>query len=116
MFLKVVRIFIVVGILFSYLPIAHMDGCSEQNHMDNNKISCGYLFHCPIISSIGFSELVAIPNIARLVLIMRLPLFEDLEYPIFHPPKAMAEHTQFASSILKGDGRIEVGTRVAYLQ
>ena len=89
MFLKVVRILIVLVILFSYLPIMHMDGCPYEKRTENAKMNCGYTFHCPFISTIIFTEPIALLNLGRMVLITPLPLLEDLEYPIFHPPEAL---------------------------
>ncbi len=89
MFLKVVRIFVLLVILFSYLPIVHMDFCPNEDHMDHVKINCGYVFHCPFVSNNSLLECITILNIGRLVLITSLPLVEDLEYPIFRPPEAL---------------------------
>jgi hypothetical protein len=96
MFLKVVRIFVVLVILFSYLPIARAEFCPNESHVDHVKLNCGYVFHCPFVSNNSFLESITILNIGRLVLIAALPLVEDLEYPIFHPPKASHE-SSFAS-------------------
>jgi hypothetical protein len=90
MFLKVVRIFIVLVVLFSYLPIVHVDFCANEDHedgMDHVKINCGYVFHCPFVSNNSFLGSITILNIGRLVLMTSSPLVEDLEYPIFHPPE-----------------------------
>jgi hypothetical protein len=91
MFLKVVRILIVLVILFSYLPIIHVDFCPNENHVDHVKINCGYVFHCPFVSNNTLLESITILNIGRLVLMTSLPLVEDLEYPIFHPPETSHE-------------------------
>jgi len=92
MFLKVVRILIVLAILFSYLSVIHMDYCPDEDHMGHVKMNCGHIFHCPFISNIDFSELTTIPNIGRLVLITALPVIEDLEYPVFHPPETLPKN------------------------
>jgi hypothetical protein len=92
MFLKMVRILIVLAILFSYIPISRMHSCPDEGHMNNMKMNCGYIFHCPFISNIDFSELTTIPNIGRLVLITSLPFFEDLEYPVFRPPETLSRN------------------------
>ena len=88
MFLKVVRISIVLVILSSYLPISHMNSCPDEGQ----KMNCGYLFHCPFISNISLPGPITVLNIGRLVLIASLPPVEDLEYPIFHPPEASFKH------------------------
>jgi len=91
MFLKVVRIFIVLVILFSYLPVVHIDSCPNEGHVDHMKIDCGYVFHCPFVSNNTFLESTTILDIGRLVPIPSLALVEDLEYPIFHPPRTSYE-------------------------
>jgi len=83
MFLKVVRILIVLVILFSYLPISHMNSCPDEGR----RINCGYVFHCPFISNNSLLESIAVLNVGRLVLVTPLQLNEDFEYPIFHPPE-----------------------------
>ena len=97
MFLKMVRILIVLAILFPYLPIVRMNYCTDNDSMDQVKMDCGSIFHCPFMSNISLSELIIIPNIGWLVLITSLPLFEDLEYPIFHPPEVLRSPNSFAS-------------------
>ena len=87
-----VRILIVLAILFPYLPIVRMDYCTDDDSMDHVKMNCGHIFHCPFISNIDFSELTTIPNIGRLVLITALPVIEDLEYPVFHPPETLPKN------------------------
>jgi hypothetical protein len=89
MFLKVGRILIVLTILFSYLPAIPMDYCPDEDNMGHVEMNCGYIFHCPFISNISLSEFNPIPNIGRLVSITVLPVIEDLEYPVFHPPKTL---------------------------
>ena len=86
---KVIRIFIVSVILFSYLPVVHTDSCPEQDHMVDAKMSCGYVFHCPFVLNVGTLDSIAILHIGRLVLATPSPSFEDHEYPIFHPPKVL---------------------------
>src|SRR4030042_4206969 len=97
MFLKVVRIFIASVILFSYLPVIPVDDCPAQDHMDDVRMNCGYIFHCPFISSIGPLESVTILNIGWLVSIAPSLLIEDIEYPVFHPPEAISNPHSFSS-------------------
>ncbi len=85
--MKIVGIVIILGILFSYVPIFPMDDCQEEAPMGNMKLDCGYIFHCPFLSNIGLSKSMTLPLIGRAVLSSSLPVIDELTHPIFHPPE-----------------------------
>lgn len=79
---------LVIGILFSYVPVFSMDGCSEGDHMGNiMKMDCGSLFHCPMIVDKIFSDSSALPLRGCLVPIKLSLAVDEFPNPIFHPPK-----------------------------
>ena len=84
--LKIVGILLIIGILFSYVPIVPMDGCPEGHHMAGKKMDCGYSFHCPIIFNFNMSE-SPLPFTGRVVLTLPLPKVDQLVTLIFHPPE-----------------------------
>ena len=103
MFFKVIRIFIVSAVLFSYLPVIHMDYCPEQDHVTDAKMICGYIFHCPFVLNVGSLDSIAILPIGRLVSVTSSPSLEDHEYPIFHPPKVLYQRDlSLASNLSRG--------------
>jgi hypothetical protein len=85
--MRVIGIFIVIAILFSYVPMISMDDCPEGNHTGNTKKDCGYPFHCPIVVDIGISETLSLPLTGQLVLIPSIMKIEELAYLLFRPPK-----------------------------
>jgi len=90
--MKIVGILLIIGVLFSYVPIIPKDDCQEANHARNMKLDCGYIFHCPFLSKIGLPESIVLPFIGRAVLSSSLPVLEELTHPIFHPPKKWIAH------------------------
>lgn len=86
--MKIIGILLIMGILFSYVPIFPKDNCQEANHARNMKLDCGSIFHCPFLSDIGLLESITLPLIGRAVLSSSLPVLEELTHPIFHPPKS----------------------------
>lgn len=85
--MKVIGILLVIGILFSYVPMIPMDGCPEGHHMGTKKMDCGYSFHCPVIFNFNMSESLPLPFIGQLDLASPLPKVDKLVTPIFHPPE-----------------------------
>ena len=85
--MKIIGILLIIGILFSYVPILPIDNCPEGGHMGNMKLDCGYIFHCPFLSNIGLPELMALPYFGRAILISSFPVIDELTHPIFHPPE-----------------------------
>jgi hypothetical protein len=85
--MRVIGIFIVIAILFSYAPVIPMDDCPEEHHMGNKEKDCGYSFHCPIIVDIGISETLSLPFNGKVVSILPLLRVDELPCLIFHPPK-----------------------------
>lgn len=85
--MRIIGCFLIIGILFSYIPVFSMDECPEGNHMGNMKMDCGYLFHCPMIVDINISETPSfLPN-GFSISIRTFLLMEELVHSIFHPPE-----------------------------
>ncbi len=78
---------LVIAILFSYLPLFPMDGCSEGSHMGVTKMDCGSLFHCPGMVDEIFLETSALPLTGCLVPIKLTLAVDELPNSIFRPPK-----------------------------
>jgi len=85
--MRIVVVFIIIGILFSYVPVFSMDECPEGNHMGNMKMDCGSNFHCPLIFNIPMPEPLPLPISGRVVLTTPLLKNDELAYLIFRPPK-----------------------------
>jgi hypothetical protein len=85
--MRIIGCFLIIGILFSYVPVFPMDECPEGNHMGNMKMDCGYLFHCPMIVDINISETSSLPPNGFSISIRTLLLMEELVHSIFHPPE-----------------------------
>jgi len=85
--MKIIGILLIIGILFSYVPIFSTDDCRQENHAGNMKLDCGYIFHCPFLSNIGLPESITLPYFGRAVLISSFLVIEELTHPIFHPPE-----------------------------
>ena len=84
---------LIIGILFSYVPMILMDECPEGNHMGNMKMDCGYNFHCPLIFNINMPEPLPLPLSGRVVLTTSLLKIDELTSLIFRPPKHMVFET-----------------------
>jgi hypothetical protein len=91
MLVKIASIIAIIGILYSYAPILpHQDGCPGAGHMGSMgsaKISCGYIFHCPIVFNTGGSEPLPLPFLGQLILTPHFLLLKESTSDIFHPPK-----------------------------
>jgi hypothetical protein len=85
--MRVIGSLLIIGILFSYVPMIPMDKCPEGNHMGNRKMDCGYNFHCPLIFNISMPEPLALPLSGRVVLTPSLLKIDELTFLIFRPPK-----------------------------
>jgi len=85
--MRLVGIFLIIGILFSYVPVFPMDECPEGNHMGNMKMDCGSLFHCPMIVDLNISEISGLPLNGRLVSTKPLLVVKELAHPVYHPPE-----------------------------
>lgn len=83
----IVGCLLVIGILSSYLPLSPMDGCPGGSNMGIMKMSCGSLFHCPVIVNKIFPETSALPLSGCLVPVKLALAVDELPNPIFHPPK-----------------------------
>ena len=96
--MKTVGMLLVIGILFSYVPMIPTDDCPEGNHMGNMKMGCGNLFHCPLIINGSSLEPLPLPMIGWLVLPPALLKVDALTHLIFHPPE-----NQITNSTSSGD-------------
>jgi hypothetical protein len=85
--MKIIGSFLIIGILFSYVPVFPMGECPEGNHMGNMKMDCGHLFHCPMVVNIIISGTPDLPLNGRLVSTKPLLVVKELAHSIFHPPK-----------------------------
>ena len=101
MFQKWIRILIVIGILFSYVPVMPVEyfpeGSHEKNHEGNDhkgshkeegKLNCRYIFHCAFTLNLSFSEPLVILHMEKLVSISPSITFGDFRFAIFRPPEA----------------------------
>jgi hypothetical protein len=50
--MKIIGILLIIGILFSYVPILPMDDSQESNHAGNMKLDCG--LHLPLSLSFKY--------------------------------------------------------------
>ncbi len=85
--MKIIGCLLVIGILLSYAPVFHMDGCPEENRPGNMKMDCGIPFHCPMIVDIVVLEISSLPFNGLLIPTKMLLLRDGLVNPIFHPPE-----------------------------
>jgi hypothetical protein len=105
--MRIIRCIVIVGILFSYIPVFPMDECSETNHMGNLEMDCGYLFHCPMIIDLGIPETSSLPLNGRVVLKKPMLIFDELTHPIFHPPEYLS--LNFILQGRKGKEQLSMG-------
>ena len=82
-----IGIIIIIGIIFSYIPLVLEDECPEGDHMGSMKVDCGYVFHCPLVIGKNISEPLSLPLTGQLVLIPPIMKIEKLAYLFFRPPK-----------------------------
>jgi hypothetical protein len=85
--MRVIGTLLIIGILFSYIPVFPMDECPEGNHMGNMKTDCGYLFHCPMVVNIIISGAPGLPLNGRLGSTKPFQVVKELTQSIFHPPE-----------------------------
>ncbi len=84
---KIIGSLLIIGILFSYVPVFPMDECSDGSHTGIMKMDCGSLFHCPMVVDEIFSEISALPLRGCLVPITLSLTVDELPDSVFHPPK-----------------------------
>jgi hypothetical protein len=88
MFIKITSILVMIGILFSYVPVLpHQDDCPEGDHMGSPKVDCGYSFHCPILLNVSVSEPLPLPFLGQLISTPHGLTVKESISGIFHPPK-----------------------------
>jgi len=85
--MKTIGCLLVIGILLSYAPVFHMNGCAKGNHPGNQKMDCGSLFHCPMILDVVAPEISSLPPNGLLMPTRILPLRDGSTIPVFHPPE-----------------------------
>jgi hypothetical protein len=93
MAIRITGFFLVIGILFSYVPVFPMNQCPEGKHMGSMKMDCGSLFHCPMIVDKIFSESSALPLRGCLVPIKLSLAVDEFPEPIFHPPEHLTSNS-----------------------
>lgn len=111
--MKIIGCLLVIGILFSYVPVFPMNECPEGNHTWGMKMDCGSLFHCPMIVDNVFSESSALPFRGCLVptkLSLAVEAFPD---PIYHPPKYSIPNSYLREKEQLDRGAWGFGTRIA---
>jgi len=84
---RIIGAFIIIAILFSYLPMDAMGNCSEEDHSANMRMDCGYIFHCPVIYNPALPQLSVLSINSWLRWIPTVGKVEELPRLIFHPPK-----------------------------
>ena len=85
--MKIVGIFLIIGILFSYIPVMPMDDCPEEHHTGNRTVECGYSFHCPILFNVNVPDPLPLPVTRRFILVPPSLKVDEVPFLIFHPPK-----------------------------
>ena len=85
--MRLIGCLLVIGILFSYLPMFPMDECPEGSHMGIMKMDCGSSFHCPMIVDKISSESSALPFRGCVVPIKLSLAVNEFPDPVFHPPE-----------------------------
>jgi hypothetical protein len=88
--MKIIGCLLVIGILFSYVPVFSMDECPEGNHLGNMRMDCGVPFHCPMIVDIIISETSNLPLNGLFISIRTYLYVDELAHPIFHPPEYLS--------------------------
>ncbi len=90
--MKIIGCLLVLGILLSYAPVFHADGCPEENHSGAMKMHCGVPFHCPMTVDILVSEISSLPLYGLLTPTRVQPLKDGLVAAIFRPPKYSSQN------------------------
>ena len=88
--MRIIECLLVIGILFSYVPIISMDDCPDENHMGNLKMDCGFLFHCPMVIDMSISEISGLPINGWLFSTKPMLVVKKLIHPVFHPPEYLS--------------------------
>jgi len=87
--MKIIGVLLIIGILFSYVPMIPMDDCQEGDHTGNMKMDCGNCPLCSILISIDGPGHYSLPLTGRLNVPPSLSEVDELSFPIFHPPKSL---------------------------
>ena len=112
--MRLVGIFLIIGILLSYVPVIPVDGCPGGNHMGNvMKMDCGSLFHCPMIVDLNIPEISGLPLNGRLVSTKPLLVVKELAHPVYHPPEYLTPNLIPIGMKGKNNSTWDFGTRIA---
>jgi len=107
MVMRIIGCLLVIGILFSYLPMIPMDDCPNGDHMGNKKMSCGYIFHCPLVFNLIMPNLLRLPLVGRLILTPSSFQVDELPHAVFHPPEDLSAN--FIPHGMKEEKQFNVG-------
>ncbi len=92
MILRIIGVFLIIAILFSYFPMLGMGSCSEEDHGGDMRMNCGYTFHCPVIHHSALPQLSTLSFYGWLRWTGNIGKFEELPKSIFHPPKGYSKY------------------------
>ncbi len=84
--MKKLAILLILGILFSYLPLTSRGNCPETDHLNSMKLDCGNLFHCPFILAKDIKNF----NLYLIGIISYsdpISNFNGIPLSIYHPPE-----------------------------
>ena len=83
--MRIIGCLLVIGILFSYVPVFSMDGCPEGNHMGDMKVDCGYILPLSNDFDVIVPETLVYPVMAVWSCHTILEV-DEVPHLIFHPP------------------------------
>ncbi len=85
--MKKISVFLVLGILLFYFPLFSLGDCLENSHLQNLKLDCGGLFHCPFILNQDIKMFIL--NLTGLITFSDpFSNLEGIPLSIYHPPEA----------------------------
>ena len=85
--MKLIGIVLIIGVIFSYVPIIPMDDCPENSHPGDAKIDCGYCIHSPMLLNVDVSNQTPLLLIGRWIPMPYPSISDGVAPSIFHPPK-----------------------------
>lgn len=85
--MKFIGMIALMAMFFSYIPMDILAHCSEKDPAKENKMGCGYLFHCPINSPTVEPSLSFLSMLGWLKWAPAAEKIEGALQSIFHPPK-----------------------------
>lgn len=87
MILRIIGVFVVIAVLFSYIPVGAMGSCSEEDHTEDMRMGCGYIFHCPFTDGGNSPGPLSLHLNGRFVLVLSLLKIGEYPRSVFHPPE-----------------------------